>query len=179
MNRPKSVCKPDPVWTDLAARPDDHSSRPDVAAGLKRPTRPACPDGARERATLFPAAARRATARGRDLFGLAPGGVCQADMSPCRWCALTAPFHPYPRSRSVQLTPKPCGRLYNVGGIFSVALSVRSPSLGVTQHPALRSPDFPPVPLSFGSGTGGHPTDFGHHHRTAGGEDLQPKNREG
>src|SRR3990172_7348151 len=43
--RPKSVCKPDPVQPDLAARPDDHSSRPGVAAGLKRPTRPACPEG--------------------------------------------------------------------------------------------------------------------------------------
>src|SRR3989304_2046567 len=42
---PKSVCKPDPVQPDLAARPDDHSSRPGVAAGLKRPTRPACPGG--------------------------------------------------------------------------------------------------------------------------------------
>jgi len=43
--RPKSVCKPDSVQPDLAARPDDHSSRPGVAAGLKRPTRPACPGG--------------------------------------------------------------------------------------------------------------------------------------
>jgi len=31
----------------------------------------------------------------RSLFGLAPCGVCQADPSPDRWCALTAPFHPY------------------------------------------------------------------------------------
>ena len=30
------------------------------------------------------------------LFGLAPGGVCQASPSPDCWCALTAPFHPYP-----------------------------------------------------------------------------------
>ena len=30
------------------------------------------------------------------LFGLAPGGVCLADRSPGRWCALTAPLHPYP-----------------------------------------------------------------------------------
>ncbi len=32
----------------------------------------------------------------RNLFGLAPGGVCQASPSPDCWCALTAPFHPYP-----------------------------------------------------------------------------------
>jgi len=30
------------------------------------------------------------------LFGLASGGVCPAAASPRRWCALTAPFHPYP-----------------------------------------------------------------------------------
>jgi len=29
------------------------------------------------------------------------------------------------------------------GGLFSVALSLRSPSLAVSKHPALRSPDFP------------------------------------
>ena len=29
------------------------------------------------------------------LFGLAPDGVYLADMLPYRWCALTAPFHPY------------------------------------------------------------------------------------
>ncbi len=45
------------------------------------------------------------------------------------WCAFTAPFH-----------------LYNVFtrcSLFSVALSIALPLLGITQHPALRSPDFP------------------------------------
>ena len=54
------------------------------------------------------------------------------------WCALTAPFHPClcptaPANRS--------GRA--IGGLFSVALSVRSPCLAVGQHPALWSPDLP------------------------------------
>ncbi len=49
-------------------------------------------------------------------------------------CALTAPFHPYP-ARPRRVAP---------GGIFSVALSVDSRPPGVTWHPALRSPDFPP-----------------------------------
>jgi hypothetical protein len=49
---------------------------------------------------------------------------------PERWCALTAPFHPY-------LCPKA------IGGLFSVALSFGSPRLAVSQHPALRSPDLP------------------------------------
>ena len=51
-------------------------------------------------------------------------------------CALTAPFHPY---------RYPHGYL---GGIFSVALSVGSRPPGVTWHPALWSPDFPPLRLS-------------------------------
>jgi hypothetical protein len=29
------------------------------------------------------------------LFGLAPGGVCRASLSPGCWWALTPPFHPY------------------------------------------------------------------------------------
>ena len=47
-----------------------------------------------------------------------------------RW-ALTPPFHPYP------------GRKPTRAVCFSVALSSRFPSPGVTRHPALRSPDFP------------------------------------
>ena len=47
-------------------------------------------------------------------------------------CALTAPFHPCRAPSRVR------------GGLFSVALSVGSRPPGVTWHPALRSPDFPP-----------------------------------
>jgi len=42
-------------------------------------------------------------------------------LSPALRCALTAPFHPYLKHAS--------------GGLFSVALSLRSPSLDVIQHP--------------------------------------------
>ncbi len=52
------------------------------------------------------------------------------------WCALTAPFHPCP-------PPIETG---DVGGLLSVALSVASRRLGVTQHLARGSPDFPPRP---------------------------------
>ncbi len=54
-------------------------------------------------------------------------------MSPPRRCALTAPFHPYHRPER------------RLGGMFSVALSFRSPGLGVSQHTALWSSDFPLV----------------------------------
>ena len=47
-------------------------------------------------------------------------------------CALTAPFHPCRAPLRAR------------GGLFSVALSVGSRPPGVTWHPALRSPDFPP-----------------------------------
>jgi len=64
------------------------------------------------------------------LFDLAPGGVYLAGRSPGRRWALTPPFH---RCRGR------CGR----GCVLSVALSFGSPRLGVTQRPALWSPDFP------------------------------------
>ena len=47
-----------------------------------------------------------------------------------RWWSLTPPFHPYPAS-------------WTRGGLFSVALSRGSPRVGVTDHPALWSPDLP------------------------------------
>ena len=70
------------------------------------------------------------------LFGLAPGGVYQAAVSPRRWCALTAPFHPY-------LSPTAFFQARAIGGVFSVALSVGLRRLPVRKHPALRCSDFP------------------------------------
>src|SRR5437899_6171710 len=80
--------------------------------------------------------ARRATVNAL-LFGLAPGGVCLAGRSPGRRWALTPPFHPYLAAR--------LRRHALPGGLISVALSFGSPRLGVTQRPALWSPDFPPT----------------------------------
>ena len=55
------------------------------------------------------------------------------------WCALTAPFHPYQAQCTAVIRST-----HGLGGLFSVALSLGSPPLDVIQHPALRSPDFPP-----------------------------------
>ncbi len=55
---------------------------------------------------------------------------------PADWWALTPPFHPYPPGS------------HPAGGIFSVALSLRSPPVAVSDLPALRCPDFPPRMLS-------------------------------
>jgi len=68
-------------------------------------------------------------------WALLPAGVYRASTSRCCWCALTAPLHPC-------LIPPGCP-----GGhrrCVSVALSSRSPALGVTQQAwPLGSPDFP------------------------------------
>ncbi len=63
------------------------------------------------------------------LFGLAPGGVYQAPVVTNGTVSSYLTISPLPRAWR--------------GGIFSVALSFLSPRLGVTQHPVLRSPDFP------------------------------------
>ncbi len=55
---------------------------------------PALPPGS----SRLPGARRAASS---PLSGVAPGGVYRAGASPRRWCALTAPFHPCRRPRTV------------------------------------------------------------------------------
>ena len=66
------------------------------------------------------------------LFGLAPGGVYRAAA-----CC-------HPRGALLPHLFTLAGALRRLGGLFSVALSVGSRPPGVTWHPALWSPDFPP-----------------------------------
>ena len=99
------ACKPGSVE-------GSHSSGTHVAARLERPTRE-----------------RRGPRQSLPYLVLLRVGFTLPPMLPSARCALTAPFHPYPRV---------------AGGLFSVALSVGSRPPGVTWHPALRSPDFPP-----------------------------------
>jgi hypothetical protein len=97
---------------------------------------------------------------------------------PCSGWGLPSRHVTMPLVRSYRtISPLPTGPRgrESVGGIFSVALSVRSPSLGVTQHPALRSPDFPLAPPPRDGTTSDHPTDFGHLQRSAQGDILQPR----
>ena len=65
---------------------------------------------------------------------------------PVRWWSLTPPFHPYPVWTSHR------------GGLFSVALACGSPRVGVTHHPALRSPDVPREKLESASHAAAWPT---------------------
>jgi len=104
----------------------DHLSRTAVTGGLQRRTT----DGTGSWPTLVPRA---------EALALLPAGVYRAGTSRCRWCALTAPLHPY-------LIPS--GKRPGHRRCVSVALSSRFPALGVTQQAwPLGSPDFPqPVP---------------------------------
>jgi hypothetical protein len=66
------------------------------------------------------------------LSGLAPGGVCRAArITPGAGALLPHRF------------TLACAGPPAIGGLLSVALSCGSPRLGVTQHPALWSPDVP------------------------------------
>jgi len=52
--------------------------------------------------------------------------------------------HPFTLTRSNM--PPPCGNGMRTGGLLSVALSLKSPSPGVTRHRFAWSPDFPHQP---------------------------------
>ena len=67
-------------------------------------------------------------------FDLAPGGVYQAT-------AITHNAGALLPHRFTLTCATPGGAA--IGGLFSVALSCRSPRLAVSQHPALWSPDLP------------------------------------
>ena len=62
---------------------------------------------------------------------LQTGSAMPLPLPEARW-ALTPPFHPYLTEQA------------RSGGLFSVALSLKLPSPGVTRRLALWSPDFPP-----------------------------------
>ena len=118
---------------------DSHSSRARVTACLKRPTRE-----------------RRGPRHGSPIWPCSGWGL------PCRPCyhrrgALLPHLFTLTRHLSLvsplaTLTPPyreadaPTARIRRIGagGIFSVALSVGLRPPGVTWHPALWSPDFPP-----------------------------------
>ena len=96
-----------------------HPSTNAVADALQRPTR-----------TLGRAALKRV------LSGLAPGGVYLA--FPVTREAGGLLHHRFTLTCFVPLSKR-----REAGGLFSVALACGLPRVGVTHHPALRSPDVP------------------------------------
>jgi hypothetical protein len=79
---------------------------------------------------------------GRPYSVLLPVGFTLPPLLPGARCALTAPFHPCLRGRS------------HAGGLFSVALSLRSPSPAVSRH---RIPVEPGLSSSRVAPTSGRP----------------------
>ena len=72
----------------------------------------------------------RAVLKRSPIWSCTEWGLQSFPGHPKNWCALTAPFHPYPARKR--------------GGILSVALSFTLPRLHVMEHPALWCSDFPP-----------------------------------
>gem|GEM_PF-2617032 len=109
----------------------DHSSRPPVAERLKQPTREL----------------RAGHPQTLPYLALLRVGFAELPVSPPGLVSSYLTVSPLPSTPFAvapsrgEATPKGV-----LGGLLSVALSCSSPRLGVTQHPALRSPDFPPVP---------------------------------
>ena len=98
-------------------------------------------------AVLFGGTGKRPTVVPTTLL---PTGVYRASTSRCCWCALTAPLHPYPQQsmkckvRSLKFHPSSLQASDLRRRYVSVALSSRSPALGVTQQVwPFGSPDFP------------------------------------
>ena len=105
------------VLSSGVCQTDGHLSGTSVTRYLVQPTR----------------ASKRGGSPLRSYSALLRMGFAVPPPSPgTRW-ALTPPFHPCPQPR----------RARPAGGLFSVALSVGLPRLGVTQHPVLWSSDFP------------------------------------
>jgi len=76
------------------------------------------------------------------LFGLAPDGVYPAaDVATSAVSSYLA-ISTLPIFAEISCE--------NLGGVFSVALSIASRRPAVSRHPALRSPDFPPRPCGRG-----------------------------
>ena len=103
-------------------RMDDHSSGTPVARRLARPTR------ATARKTRLPVNDFRRRCLPPPYLVLLPVGFAMPPSLPRTRCALTAPFHPCRR-------PSCDGA---AGGLLSVALSLGSPSPGVTRHRVFR-----------------------------------------
>jgi hypothetical protein len=117
---------------------DEPACKPDSVSGLAVRRRPSiCDRRCRRPGAAYPQArtgsprtpAQTDSFRCRSFWPCSGWGLPSRSSHLDRWWSLTPPFHP-------------C-RCRSSGGLFSVALSRGSPRVGVTHHPALRSPDFP------------------------------------
>jgi len=126
--KPSSVPRP--------SRGGDHPSSPDVTIGVKRPTRGSRPS------TLSLSRSQETSGQLGPLIRSCSG-----------WGLSSQPVSRSLVSSYLAISPLPAPRCYRGRWRFvSVALSVGFPLLGVTQHPARWSSDFPPQ-----LHRGGHP----------------------
>ena len=111
-----------------SGRGGDHPSSPDVTIGVKRPTRGSRPS------TLSLSRSPETSGQLGPLIRSCSG-----------WGLSSQPVSQSLVSSYLAISPLPAPRCYRGRWRFvSVALSVGSPLLGVTQHPARWSSDFPP-----------------------------------
>jgi len=103
------------VLFPCAIQDSDHSSGTSIARHLKRPTREL----------------QAGCSQALPYLVLLRMGFTKPATSPPQLVSSYLTFSPLPGSK-------------RPGGIFSVALSLGSPPVRVTDHPALWSPDFPP-----------------------------------
>ena len=83
-----------------------------------------------------------------EALALLPAGVYRAGTSRCRWCALTAPLHPYLCGRRTEVRQPPsavcfCGTVLTVArtGRYPAGLAIGEPGLSSTgRMPPGRSP---------------------------------------
>ena len=156
--RSGSACKPGSVpRAGCPARGESHSSRPTIARRLERSHPDTATTLARHRSS--------GPLSTVSLFELAPGGACLAAGRP----AVARGLLPHDFTLACALRSR---ERRAIGGVISVALSLGSPRVGVTDLPVLRSPDFPPVngacsPATF------RPTSAGGAHPNAPGPSIQ------
>ncbi len=129
IKRWKAAHKPGSVHRQRARGPGgggDHLSGTAVTGGLERHW-----GTERERwPTLVPRA---------EALALLPAGVYRAGTSRCRWCALTAPLHPYLCGRRTEVHRPPsavcfCGTVLTVArtGRYPAGLAIGEPGLSST-----------------------------------------------
>ena len=129
------ACRPDPV------RPSPPERRRPVRPSISGAPLPAPSCGLPADSGGQPSIVRAGRSP-PELHGARPSWPCSGwglpsrPGRPGRWWSLTPPFHPYPH----RAAPKDRAA---AGGLISVALSRRSPWVGVAHHLALWSPDLP------------------------------------
>jgi len=126
---------------DMRSRPVSRVlSRAIIPLGSTSPWTSSGLPGSARRSALRPLTDRNPRWTLLPYLALLQVGFAVPSLLPRPRCALTAPFHPCRSRRACRSSPR------DLGGLFSVALSVGSRPPGVTWHLIRRSPDFPPPP---------------------------------